>query len=224
MKKLFFLGFFGLLLSCKSFYISPQFDSKTESHQTMAILPVEVIHLGKVPPELSDNDIKEIEIAESKAFQISFYRELLNSTRRGRKNLKVQLQDYQKTLSVLSDHQISIQESWAMSSEQLSEILEVESVVRTRIEKTRFMSDLASYGIEVATHVVNVLSNYSVGWWLPAQLGRSKEIRAQYRLTSESDELLWSISFDVDADWRSPSREIIDNITRRAARKFPYRL
>lgn len=34
---------------------------------------------------------------------------------------------------------------------------------------------------------------------------------------------VWPIAFDIDADWRRPSNEIIDEVSRRAARKFPYR-
>ena len=225
MKQFTFLVWVSLLIiSCKSYYIAPQFEYQTISHKKIAILPVEVDHIGNIPDELSREDIELITRAESKAFQISFYNEILRSTRRGKKNIRVELQDYTETLNILDKNQIEIYDSWHMNNRDLAMLLKVDAVVRARIQKTRYMSDLTSYGIDVAVHVVNILSNYQSWLWLPPHLSRSKEILAEYRLISDTDKLLWSISYDIDADWRSPSHEIIDNVTRRAARKFPYRI
>jgi hypothetical protein len=213
-----------LLFSCKSYYIAPQFEYNTISHKTIAILPVEVDHIGNIPDELTTEDIENITQAESKAFQISFYNELLRSTRSGRNNIRVQVQDYRKTINLLDKNNIDIHDSWHMPNRELASILKVDAIVKTRIQKTRYMSDLASYGVEVAVHIVNVLANYHSWLWLPPHLTRSKEILAEYRLISDNDHLLWSINYDVDADWRSPAKEIIDSVTRRAAKKFPYRI
>ena len=124
----------------------------------------------------------------------------------------------------MEDNEIGIVESWEWAPEQLAEALGVDAIVKARIEKNRLMSDLESYGIEVAVHILNVLSPHSIWPWLPYGITRSKVIRANYSLVDRADELaIWTISFDEDANWRRRANEIIDETNRRAARKFPYR-
>ncbi|NND35374.1 MAG: hypothetical protein HKN76_22495, partial [Saprospiraceae bacterium] len=119
--------------------------------------------------------------------------------------------------------EISVTRSWRLDPQEIAMLLNVDAVVQARIVKTRFMSDLASYGIDVATHIVNLVTNYYVSPWL-TYATRSKEIDAEYSLISkDGGEVLWSISFSEGADWRQPSKVIIDGISRRAARYFPYR-
>jgi hypothetical protein len=210
--------------SCTPYYLSSRFESITADHRRIAILPFEMRFTGLKPEKLTDEDVLELEEAESRAFQISFYHEILRSTKSGRKAIRVDLQDYQKTLDLLDGHNISIRDSWAIAPDELAKILDVDAVVRARIEKARYMSDLASYGIEVGVEIVHYLTNIPIWLWVPGISNQSKAIVADYTLYNEKDDLtLWSIAFDEGADWRRPAHEIIDEISRKAARKFPYR-
>ncbi len=214
----------NVLVSCTPYYISSQFEAATADHEIIAVLPFEMWFTGVMPEKLTEEDILQIEEAESRAFQISFYNEVLRSTKRGNNPIRVDLQDYDKTNRLLADKGIGIRESWTMSPEELSELLGVDGVVQARIEKTRFMSDLASYGIELGRDIIVVLTNYSVLPWLPPISSQSKAITADYTLfDQEEGTTLWSIAFDRGADWRQPANQIIDEISRRAAKKFPYR-
>ncbi len=184
-----------------------------------------MIFTGKMPDDLTEQDILHIEEAESRAFQISFLNELLRSTRSGKKPLSVDIQHYQKTLNQLEAEGISIRKSWEMSPEELADLLGVDAVVRARIEKARLMSDLESYGIDMSVRIINILTNYQWFPWFPPISSQNKEIVADFSLLErEEGRVLWSISFDKGADWRQPANEIIDDISRRAAKKFPYRL
>ena len=213
----------GVGLGCKSSYLVNDFAEKTRDHKSIATLPVEMIFTGVMPEDWTERDIQDIEYAESQSFQISFYQELLRSTRSGRKSISMELQHYRKTWQLLETANIELHEIWALPSEEAAQLLGVDAVVRARITKTRFMSDLASYGIEVATRVVGLLTDYYLIPWIP-HATRSKKIQAEYTLfEGEQGGTLWSISFEQDADWRRPANEIIDNISRRAARHFPYR-
>ena len=227
MKKLFFGVFLVsviFILGCKPYYLATGFDSKTVDHKTVAILPFEIIFTGKIPEELSPEEIVSIEEAEAMAFQMSFFQEVLNSTRGGKKQIRVDLQHYYKTNEILVGEDIRIHDSWQRSPEDLAGILGVDAVIRARIVKTRFMSDLTSFGIDVGLSIVNAISNYSFSPFLPGMV-KSKEIDTEYSLFDKSDgTTLWSITFGADADWRSPANEIIDDINRRAAKKFPYRI
>ena len=213
-----------LILSCKPQYYATNFEAKTATHKIIAVLPIEMHFIGQIPEKWTLDDIRQIEEAESQAFQISFYNEILRSTKSGRKPIRVDIQHYNKTWQLLEDHEIGIRESWRMSREKLALVLGVDAVVSARIKKTRFMSDLESYGIEVATEIVNIITDHKMFPFIPIT-AQNKEIVADYAVVDKNDGItLWSISFKVGADWRQPANQIIDNISRRAARNFPYRL
>ena len=210
-------------LGCHPHYISSNFAEKTATHQTIAVVPIEMFFSGKMPKGWTEHDILAIEEIESKAFQISFFNELLRSTKNGKKPIKVDIQHYNKTLQILSENAISVRDSWNLSPEELATLLGVDAIVKARIEKARFMSDFTSYGIDVATEIVNILTNYQAFPWLPVS-PIAKEVIADYSLVNGSDGItLWSVKYQNAADWSQSSEQIIDGISRRAARKFPYR-
>jgi len=222
----FILLLFGLLWysSCSPHYIAANFDDRTIDHETVAILPVEVVFTGKVPEDISEEDILAIEEAEAKAFQISFYNEILRSTKSGRKPIYVDIQHYQQTLGRLEEQCTSLSDAWSKEPAELAAILDVDAVVKARIEKMRYMSDLESYGIDLGIQLAQLFSGATFWPWLPPGMTRAKTIRADYSLLDgEENKILWSVAFDIDADWSRPSNEIIDEVSRRAGRKFPYR-
>lgn len=209
---------------CMPHYIAANFDDVTADHHTVAILPVEVIFTGKVPENIAEEDILAIEEAEARAFQISFYNEILRSTRSGRKPIYIDLQHYRQTQELLAAQCADFADVWAKPPAELADILGVDAVVSARIEKMRYMSDLESYGIDLGIRLAQLFSGAGLWSWLPPGMTRAKTIRADYALLDGAEgKTLWSVAFDIDADWRRPSNEIIDDISRRAARKFPYR-
>lgn len=210
--------------SCTPYFQSANFDTLTADHTRIAVLPFDMIFTGVMPDQLTEEDILRIEEAESQAFQVSFYNELLRSTRRGQKNFRIEIQHHRTTLNILQDNGISVRESWNFSPEELAELLEVDAVVRANIEKARFMSDLASFGIEVGVDIIHVLTNYQLMPWLPMVSTQNKAVVADFTLfNSKQGTVLWSISFERGADWTEAANEIINRISRRAAKKFPYR-
>ena len=224
MKTLICIPLFFLLLTtgCKQYYTVADFEEKTQSHQTIAVLPFEMVYTGTPPKDLSEDEIQRIEIAESKAFQASFFNAILASTRRGKDELRVDLQHYSKTLNLLEQGGVDIKDSWQKDPAELAKLLGVDAVVKARIEKRRYMSDMASYGIEAGTQIIGALTKNRV---LPYVSSRNKKVKTGFSLVNQTDgNALWSISYDCDADWRSTSEEIIENINARSAKKFPYRV
>ena len=59
-----------LLISCKSAYVVSDFESKTATHKTIAILPFEMIFTGVKPEKLSDDDLIEIGEADGSNTEI----------------------------------------------------------------------------------------------------------------------------------------------------------
>ena len=212
-----------IIAGCKSYFVVSDFEARTANHRTVAILPFEMIFTGIKPEKLTDEDIKIIEEAESKAFMISLNNEILQSTKGGRKPLRIDIQHFDKTLSILNSNNIDIRASWKDDPAKLARILEVDAVLKARIEKRRLMSDLESYGIDLGLRIINILSDYNIWFWLPANMTKSKEIKSSYSLIDRDGIVLWSIAHNIDADWRQPTNNIIDNINRKSARHFPYR-
>jgi len=224
MKSLFAILAVIALTSCNPHFLSNRFDSLTADHKVIAVLPFEMRFTGFMPKEMFEEDIILIEEAESRAFQYSFYNELLRRTRIPNKALKVEVQDHGKTLALLEKNGISIRESWNMLPEELAPILGVDAVVRARVQKARIMSDLASFGIEIGRDLVNRIARIPFRVWMSGISNQNKVIVADFALFNENNgTTLWSIEFQEDADWRKPANETIAEISQRAVKRFPYR-
>ena len=211
------------MTSCKRYYTVSDFDGLTYDHKTVAILPFEILTTGHVPRDLTSEMIELIEENESKAFQVSFFNKLLRSTQRGKKPLRITLQHYSKTLDMLASNDIDIRASWDKDPEKLAKILEVDSVVKGRIEKHQYFSDGLSAGIEIGSVVLDILTNGS-GVGLLGGVD-NKNVKTDYALVNAEDgTVLWSITYNHQADWTQQPDQMVDNINQRSSRHFPYRI
>jgi len=209
------------LTSCKRYYKVSNFDQISQDHQTIAILPFEIQITGHVSSELTPEIITKIEENESKAFQISFFNKILASTRRGKNPIHVKLQHFSRTMDLLNENDISIRESWSKDPSKLANMLGVDAVVKGTIEKQQYFSDGLSAGIELGTTIIGALGGFT---GVPYISNNNKNVRTNYSLVDSTDgTVLWFIGYDHDADWRRRSDEMISNINRRSAKRFPYR-
>lgn len=111
-----------------------------------------------------------------------------------------------------------------MDARELAAILEVDAVLRTEVQKTRYLSDLASFGIQLRQDILRVISPVYLWPLMGRNMTRTNDIYASAQLLNGNDAIvLWSTSRDVSTDWRSPSEQIIRGMTHRLARDFPYR-
>ena len=222
-----FILFIGSFSACqKSYYVSKDFKKTTQNHTSIAIMPVQMIFTGSIlGAALSDTAKIEVEEAESKAFQISLFRELLYSSNSGKKQIWVNLMPVEQTNKVLAEKGISIRQSWEMTADELAELLGVDAVIKTQVYKQQYLTDLASYGINIGSKVLALLTK---GRSLLAisgrKLDRTTTITAHCTLYNQKDaSVLWSMSLQEDTDFNSPTNEVIDNINKQFAKNFPYR-
>lgn len=214
-----------LIFCCAPYFISHDFDIQTADHKVIAILPFEMSYTGLIPNDLTKEDLQKIEEAESKAFMISYYNEILRSTKSGKKPIRVKVQNYKNTLQLLEANGINTVESWNIQAEKLADILQVDAVLRGYIEKNQLIPELESFGIEVGMHILNIMTKNALMPWVPFDLSKSKIVKTNYDIVNGQDgSTLWSIAYDIEADWRSPANEIIDSVNRRSSKKFPYRI
>lgn len=217
------IGF--ILTSCNSgVFLISDFSKKTKSHKKIAVIPVQTVLSGKQPAGISTDQIAQIEEGEGIAFQTSLYNALLAKCGSKKRDIKIEIQTIEKTNSILKDSNISIRDAWEKSPEKLATILGVDAVVKTKVEKTRYMSDLASYGITLGADVLNILTNGSTWPFIPGGISKTNDINSDCNLLNGSDgSLLWRIAVQTATDYSMPANQIIDNLNHKFARKFPYR-
>lgn len=206
-------------------YESPRLAEREPTRDTVAVLPFEMVFTGKIPADLGPAQISAIEEAESLAFQHSFYNRLLDRSSATRKRpILVHIQPIEITNRILSDHKISIRQSWALPAEELATTLEVDAVIRTRVIKERYLSDVASYGTEVGLEVLHRATEGKTDWLIPPGLTRTHDIHADSSLVACPDgDLLWKVEVHRATDWRRPANDVIVGITAKLSKKFPYR-
>jgi hypothetical protein len=206
-------------------YTSTEFQQQAADHQVVAILPFEMVLTGRVPAGLSNEQVLTIEEHESLGFQTALYYAMLDrSSVRRRHPILIDIQPVETTNQILAENRISIRQSWAMPSEELAEILGVDAVVRTTLQKTRYLSDLESYGIGVGAAVLNEVTKGKLGMFVPFGATRTVDIWTDSTLVDGSDgKILWKVALQRSTDWTRPANDVIVGITRKLARKFPYR-
>ena len=211
-----------LTFSCsKDYFIADQFKQKTASHKTIAILPFQVTTTGNVPLEITEEQLQEIRDAESRAFQISLYNEILASTQSGSKPLKVDVQSPDLTVSLLSEGIMNFNDINSIDPQLLASMLGVDALVTSSVDKTRYMSDLASFGISLGRKLLGLFGDDAA---VLLNDGKTADILLVTKVIDPSNgTVLWNFDYKGEADYSKPSNEIIDLINRKAAKRFPYR-
>lgn len=226
MKRAMILTAAALLAACTAVhYESPRLAQRAPGQETIAVLPFEMIFTGKISADLRPEEILAIETGESLAFQHTLYDQLLDRSSATRKRpILVRLQPVETTNRLLDESGIALRQVWEMPAETLAATLGVEAVLKTRVEKTRYMSEFASWGTEVGLHVLHEASEGRIDWLIPPGLTRTDDIYADSTLVSGADgDLLWKVAVHRATDWRRPANDVVVGITRKLAKKFPYR-
>ncbi len=221
--KYFFIFLFLLsATSCSHrYYTSNLFKQQTKNHHVVAVLPAEIIFTGVPPKNLSEGQVEKIEETESLNFQQALYNSILLYANTRKYFTTVNIQDISTTLSSLESHNISVRESWKEDDKELCKFLNVDAVVRMRVRKQRFMSDAASYGVDVAKQIV---FNTGLGGKVPMPrvINRTNDIYASCSLLS-NNYALWNDSYKTSITYNNDATEVIENITDDFGRNFPYK-
>ena len=184
-----------------------------------------MVFTGRAPEGLGAAQILAIEEGESLAFQYALYNQLLDHSSVRRKNpILVRIQPLGTTNRILDEHGIALRECWAMPPKELAEILGVDAVIETRIQKTRYLSDLASWSAEIGLEALHQATEGKIDWLIPPGLTRTHDIWADSVLIGAEDgDTLWKVGIHRATDWRRPANDVVAGITRKLSKKFPYR-
>lgn len=206
-------------------YQSQEFTDRARHHRVIAVLPFEMVLAGDPPKGLTPEQIARIEEAESVAFQEAYYYRLLHQASVHRKHpIRIEIQPVENTNRLLADAGISVRDSWAMSAKSLARVLRVDAVVSTSVQKTRYLSDGESFGVDLGLQVVNEISEGRLAPVLPWGLTKTNDIFANCELIDSLDgAVLWQTDLAQATDWRYPANQVIAGFTDELAKKFPYR-
>lgn len=213
---------FIVAVSCShKYYTASNFEEKTEEHKVVAIVPAEMVFTGKQQKDLTEEDIARIEEQESTTFQLALYNSILRHANDGRYVTTVNFQDINKTQKMLDEKSISVRDSWKMNDDELAKALGVDAVIKMRIQKQRYMSDEASYGVSVAKQIVY---RTGIGSKIPVPNvpNKTNDIYASCNLLSDG-QTLWNDNYKYASDYNNPANEIIENITDNFGKHFPYK-
>ncbi len=224
-KNLLFYAFIvlsALVFSCSNkYYTASNFSEKTEDHKVVAILPAEMIFTGRLPKNMSPEDIARSEESESVNFQYALLNSILRHANTRKYITTVNFQDVNTTEKLMEKNSITIRDSWKKDDEEIARILGVDAVIRMRIHKQRYMSDEASYGVGVAKSII-----YKTGVGskvpVPRSVGKTYDIYASCNLVSDN-QTLWNDNYKRYADWDTPANQIIEWITNEFGEHFPYK-
>lgn len=220
---LFFLSIFSLSLfnSCnKNVYLASNFEQKTTQHQLIAVLPVAIEMNEARNHPLEDSTRELIETKESLLFQRELFNEILRSTNNNRKPLRINLQDYNTTLKLLEEADLNIRDSWYLTSSEMAEILGVDAVVRSKVVKNHYLSNMQSFAISALNRQARA-NNVVV----PKVSNRTAYIRLDISLIDRQDNAtLWNFGRNLSTDWSRSANQIIRLCYRNISKKFPYRI
>ena len=224
MKRSIFILFSILLFaSCsRDRFKTYSYENYAYQHQTVAIIPVATYTSGRIPREISDEQIEMIEEAESQAFQIELYNQLARRSGRNANDINIDFQHFSETNQRLEEAGIGLRESWRKSPTELAEILGVDAVVITNVEKEQYLTDLESFGLSVLNSVAWVFSN---GWWPLYGQNRTSDVLVSSAIVDgQSGTVIWSTNRTCPTTWNRPHNEVVRSITRTISRRFPYRM
>jgi len=215
-------GLFVFLSSCAhKYYKSSYFEQQTAKHKTIAVLPAEMIFTGTQPKNLTPEDIRKIEETESKMFQNSLYSGILRHANTRKYITTISVQDISTTQKLLEENNISIRDSWKEDDKKLAQLLGVDAVVRMRVQKKRYMSDLASMGVSVGRQVLSQIGTAN-NFPVPYVSNKTNDIYASCNVVS-NNQTLWNDNYERSSDYNRPSEAVIDDIADNFGKHFPYR-
>jgi len=212
-----------ILFSCgtnKAVYQSPDFELKTSSHKTVAILPVRLVQSGHVSKNTSQDEVKAANEKWGYVFQETMQSFILKQTQKNKKGQPVSFQSTQKTNALLKEKGFAIGDLYEKQPEELAKILGVDAIIMTTLNHNKNFSDGVAYGLAAAKTISNVFSRTVVT--TPGM--NVSDININCSLYDAADsKLLWKTYRDGGTDLPANVEGLIEHYSNWIAKKLPYK-
>lgn len=205
------------LASCHHhIFTATDIKAVTASHHTIAVLPFNISYSGALPKHVDDHKKLQMQLVEGKAFQQELFRQLNEEATKGK--LRVSIQPAITTNKLITEKGLEGKIS-TMAPAELSKLLGVDAVVISNVEKEKFIDMMQFY--DSGKHSRGMAKSKDA---MPGNVGRTYEVKSTCGVFNGADaKLLWKCDQEMDVDWQSPPRDVIQAVTRKLSKKFPYR-
>lgn len=202
---LFLIAMFSgsLLHAQKDIYTHASFDSYSEEHQVLAIIPFTTrLDLEGKPARQKLQKLQEQEgYAVQDALQTYFGRG------KKRKKFTVEFQNTENTNAILAKNDITFDNIDTYTIQELSEILGVDGIISGSLE----LNILLSQGVPAEFNFMDYL------------LGDADYGRIGIKISDgSSGKLLWKYEHRINKKSGRNTEDLIDKMMKKATRKFPY--
>ena len=232
-RKRNFVGYaaFSLILltlaSCRARFVTPAYQDRFTEHKKVAILPFSAVYTGRIPEEVTEEQIHEIEVQEGFYFQDMFANRLAFETGIRRNDVRLTVMTNSQTNDRLERAGLTPKQASLLSPDSLKSILDVDIIVRGTVKMDRFLSDVESMGVEAVQRVVQIISREVTGGGVPVPgraLSRTYFIQSIVEVVDLDDgAILWQHRNAQNADWNYRPELVIQNMSNIFVNQFPYR-
>ncbi|GLB54059.1 hypothetical protein NBRC110019_31000 [Neptunitalea chrysea] len=186
-------------------YTSESFDELSKDHKVLAILPFyATLHLENAQ-DISKENLKKL--AEKEGYVVQSAIETYFLKQKSKKNFEVSFQNIQITNDLLTKNGISLENLDVYTAKKLSELLGVDGIVSGNLT----LKTLISQGVSTDYDIFDYL------------LGDSGYGRIAIKISDgKTSKLLWKYEKKINKKSGKDTYEIITDMMKKAARKFPY--
>lgn len=206
MKKIIFSLCFLMLVSAhaqKNIYESEKFETLSENHKVLAIIPF--FTKLDLKEEFSGKDLNQLEQREGYAVQDAL--ETYFGRGKKKKKFTVDFQNIKNTNAILAQKNITYKNIDTYTIKQLSEILSVDGIVSGNLDVTILLSE-------------GIPSSFS---FLDYILGDANYGRIGIKVSDgKTGKLLWKYEKVINKKSGKNTTDLIDRMMKKATRKFPY--
>ena len=214
------------LFSCginRNVYKSSDFDNQAANHQTVAVLPFQITQTGHVSKNESLADIKATNEKWAYMFQETLLSHSLKHTSKNRKGHMISFQGTQRTNAILKEQGLTIEELYTKKPEEVAQLLGVDAVLMTTLEKNKNFSDGVAYGVAAGKAMLNVLTKTgTVGTGLGGIKSADLNLNS-YLYDSKEGKLLWKTFRQGGSDLPTETNDLVEYYSNWIAKKLPYR-
>lgn len=187
----------------KNIYESDKFDSFSQSHEVLAIMPF-LTNLD-LEDDISKQELKERSKKEGYAVQNAL--EIYFSRRKKKKKFSVEFQNTKNTNAILAKNSITYENIDIYTIKELSEILGVDGIISGNLD----LNILLSKGIP---------DDFS---FLDYFLGNANYGRIGIKISDgTTGKLLWKYEKKITKKSGKNTDDLVDRMMRLATKKFPY--
>ena len=215
----------SVFVSCSpNRHLTADYDKFARKHSLIAVLPYDIQMRGRKVAEMEPEEVDRLREVEAKLFQQSLYSEVLERSGRGKRDIKISVQDINKTNRLLKSAGISLLDIAEYSPKELGEALGVDAIISTRLIKEMFLSREEALLVDVATTTILNRTPIDVPIFNRSKLTRSSEVDIYCTIVdTDAESAIWSFNTECDLQWEHDPDDVIESINVRISRNFPYK-